>query len=181
MSVLLRHVRTATGIDRDVRIAAAGRARRGCRPLRPGRDRVLALRRLGGRLLCGLDHAAARRRRHRRLAATTFLGSPRSSRTTAGATIRRRTTTEALGYERGEVRLELTYLVRDGDGRIVTPLRDRQAPWPDGAFGDDERELLGVRSRLIGLAALTRGKSSSRDDPEDAAKDRADFGVLSDL
>jgi dihydrofolate reductase len=85
------------------------------------------------------------------------------------------------GYERGEVRLELTYLVRDGDGRIATPLRDRLALWSDDAFSDDERELLGVRSRLIALAALTRGKSSSRDDPEEAAKDRADFGVLSDL
>lgn len=85
------------------------------------------------------------------------------------------------GYERGDVRLELTYLLRDGDGRIVTPLRDRQATWADGAFSDDERELLGVRSRLIGLAALTRGKSSSRDDPDEAAKDRADFDVLSDL
>jgi len=85
------------------------------------------------------------------------------------------------GYERGAVRLELTYLVRDHEGRVFTPLRDRQALWPEGAFGDDERELLGVRSRLIGLAALTRGKSCSRDDPEDAAKDRADFGVLSAL
>jgi hypothetical protein len=38
-----------------------------------------------------------------------------------------------------------------------------------------------VRSRLIGLAALRRGKSSARDDPEEAAKDRADFRQLSRL
>lgn len=85
------------------------------------------------------------------------------------------------GYERGTVRLEVTYLVRDDEGRIFTPLRDRRAQWSEGAFGDDERELHGVRSRLIGLSTLTHGKSSSRDDPDDAAKDRADFGVLSSL
>jgi hypothetical protein len=31
------------------------------------------------------------------------------------------------GYERGSVRLELTYLVRGSDGRVFTPLRDRRA------------------------------------------------------
>jgi hypothetical protein len=85
------------------------------------------------------------------------------------------------GYERGAVRLELTFLVRDDDGRIFTPLRDLQAQWPESAFAEDARELLGVRSRLIALVALTRGKSSARDDPEEGAKDRADFGVLSQL
>ena len=85
------------------------------------------------------------------------------------------------GYERGAVRLELTYLVRDDEGRIFTPLRDRQAQWSERAFGNDDRELHGVRSRLIDLSTLTHGKSSSRDDPEDAAKDRADFSVLSSL
>jgi dihydrofolate reductase len=85
------------------------------------------------------------------------------------------------GYERGGVRLELTYLVRRGDGSVVTPLRDFEAPWPDGAFGADTRELGGVRARLVSLDALTRGKSSARDDPDDAAKDAADFDVLTGL
>jgi Aminoglycoside-2''-adenylyltransferase len=85
------------------------------------------------------------------------------------------------GYEQEAVRLELTYLVRDGDGSIFTPLRNGRAPWSEEALGDDARELLGVRSRVVGLAALTRGKANARDDPEEAAKDRADFGVLSRL
>jgi Aminoglycoside-2''-adenylyltransferase len=82
------------------------------------------------------------------------------------------------GYERGVVRLELTYLVRDGDGSIFIPLRNGRGSWSEDALGDDVRELLGVRSRVVGLAALTRGKATARDDPEEAAKDRADFGVL---
>ena len=85
------------------------------------------------------------------------------------------------GYERGGVRLELTYLVRERERRIVTPLRHGAAVWPEGAFANDVRELDGVRSRIVALAALTEGKSSPRDDPDDAAKDRADFAVLTRL
>jgi hypothetical protein len=85
------------------------------------------------------------------------------------------------GYERGGVRLELTYLVRDGDRGFFTPLRRGRVSWSEEALGGDMRELLGVRSRVVGLAPLTRGKSSPRDDPEEAAKDRADFSVLSRL
>ena len=85
------------------------------------------------------------------------------------------------GYERDGVRLELTYLVRRDDGGIVTPLRDFEALWPTGAFGDDTRALRGVRARIIDRAALTSGKSSAREDPDDAAKDNADFDVLSGL
>ena len=85
------------------------------------------------------------------------------------------------GYERDGVRLELTYLVRGEDGRVVTPLNDAEALWPDGAFGADTRELRGVRARVIALDALARGKSSARDDPEEATKDNADFDVLSGL
>jgi hypothetical protein len=85
------------------------------------------------------------------------------------------------GYEQGAVRLELTYLVRGGDGRIITPLRHGQATWSEEALADDVRELNGVSARLIALAPLTRGKSSPRDDPEEAAKDRADFRELSRL
>jgi Aminoglycoside-2''-adenylyltransferase len=85
------------------------------------------------------------------------------------------------GYERGAVRLEFTYLVRDGDGRIFTPLRAGRAPWSDDALGDDVGELRGVRSRLVALAPLVRSKSSHREDSEEAAKDRADFRRLSRL
>jgi len=85
------------------------------------------------------------------------------------------------GYERAGVRLELTFLVRDEDRRVVTPLRTFVAVWPDGAFGDAVGALEGVRARLIGLEALTHGKSTPRDDPVEAARDRADFDVLSEL
>jgi hypothetical protein len=85
------------------------------------------------------------------------------------------------GYERAGVRLELTYLVRDSHGTVYIPLRDGPATWSNRGDTNDVRELNGVRARLIGLSALTRGKSSPRDDPEDAAKDRADFRALSRL
>ncbi len=58
------------------------------------------------------------------------------------------------GYERDGVRLELTYLVRDEDGRVCIPLQQGLMPWPDDAFGDDVGELDGVRVRLIGRHAL---------------------------
>lgn len=85
------------------------------------------------------------------------------------------------GYERDGVRLELTYLVRASDGRIVTPLRGFEAAWPKRAFEADVRELDGVRARVVALAALKSGKSSARDDDEEAAKDKADSVVLSEL
>jgi hypothetical protein len=56
-----------------------------------------------------------------------------------------------------------------------------QARWSDEALADDVGELNGVSARLIALAPLMRGKSSPRDDPEEAAKDRADFRELSRL
>ena len=83
------------------------------------------------------------------------------------------------GYERGAVRLELTYLVRAGDGTIYTPLSEGRVEWPEEALGSDYRELQEVRARLIGLGPLTSGKSWARDDPDDAAKDRADHARLS--
>ncbi len=83
------------------------------------------------------------------------------------------------GYERGGVRFELTYLVRDDDGRICIPLRNGLVSWREGTFGDDVAELGGTHARVIGLAALRQGKSMPRDDPGDAEKDRADFALLS--
>ena len=180
VSLLVRHVRTAGDIDRDVGITAAGGARRGRCPLRPGRDRVLALRRLGGRLLRGLDHAASRRRRHRGLAATTFRGSPRSSRTTAGATIRRRTTTEALATSAGRF---------GSSSRTSSATATGGSPRPSatsaGAIGPRVRSPT-TSASCAGCARVSSASQRSRagsrplaDDPEDAAKDRADFGVLS--
>jgi hypothetical protein len=82
------------------------------------------------------------------------------------------------GYERDGVRLELTYLTRNADGDVFIPLRDGPVPWAKESFADDVRELSGVRSRVITLASLRSMKSWPRDDPEDAAKDRADLAAL---
>ena len=84
------------------------------------------------------------------------------------------------GYERGGVRLELTYLVRGSDGLSAIPLRSGRVVWPgEDGLANDIGQLRGVRSRLIGFTALINGKSTPRDEPEDAAKDRADFTQLS--
>ncbi len=85
------------------------------------------------------------------------------------------------GYECDGVRLELTYLARNADDRVVIPLKDREAPWPDETLGDRELSLRGVTARVIELSALTKSKSSSRDEPGDAPKDEADMETLSGL
>ncbi len=86
-------------------------------------------------------------------------------------------------FGRDDVRLELTYLYREPDGEIYTPLLDgRRGRWTREALADDVRELDGVRARVVALVPLTRMKGRGRgDDPEDAAKDRADYELLSDL
>jgi hypothetical protein len=53
------------------------------------------------------------------------------------------------GYELGSVRLELTYLVRDDDGRSSISFRAGPAAWPDQPLAADVGELGGVRARLI--------------------------------
>jgi hypothetical protein len=85
------------------------------------------------------------------------------------------------GYESGGVRLELTFLVRDDDGHVCVPLRSGAVRWSDDAFGETLGELEGVRASLIELDLLKRGKSRPREDPDDAAKDRADSATLSRL
>lgn len=86
------------------------------------------------------------------------------------------------GFERGGVRLELTYLVRGDDGLASIPFRSGPVAWlGKDDLADDIGELRGVQSRLIGFESLLHGKSTPRDDLEDAAKDRADFSHLSRL
>jgi aminoglycoside-2''-adenylyltransferase len=83
------------------------------------------------------------------------------------------------GYERDAVRLELTFLVLGDAGKVYIPLHAGPVLWSDEPLGTEVAELSGVRARVLGLAALKHGKSRSRDDPVDAAKDRADFAALS--
>jgi hypothetical protein len=85
------------------------------------------------------------------------------------------------GYERAGVRVELTYLAREGNGEIYIPLRRGRATWSSEALGNDVRELFGMPARVISLESLKHGKASPRDDPEEAAKDSADFRALSEL
>ena len=58
---------------------------------------------------------------------------------------------------------------------------DGLVPWSTEGFADDVRTLHGVRSHVMALAQLVHGKSTPRDDPEDAAKDLADLSVLSQI
>jgi hypothetical protein len=80
-------------------------------------------------------------------------------------------------YERVGVRLEVAFLARDGE-HIYTPLREGRGEWPDDTFGDDVRELSGVRARMIRRAALVADKATVRADSVTAAKDAADAQVL---
>ena len=74
--------------------------------------------------------------------------------------------------------LELTFLNGNADGDVFIPLRDGPVPWAKESFADNVRELSGVRDRVITLASLRSMKSWPRDDPADAAKDRADLAAL---
>ena len=60
-------------------------------------------------------------------------------------------------------------------------MKDGLVPWSTEGFADDVRTLHGVRSHVMALAQLVHGKSTPRDDPEDAAKDLADLSVLSQI
>jgi hypothetical protein len=82
------------------------------------------------------------------------------------------------GYERGLVRLELTFLVPEPAGGAAVALRAGVAPFAGGAFGDDVLELDGTRCRVLDRAGLVGMKSSGRGDPDEQAKDASDLSVL---
>ncbi len=85
------------------------------------------------------------------------------------------------GCERDAVRLELTFLVPGDGGEVFIPLCAGRVLWSDEPLNTNLAELSGVRARVLGLAELKRGKARFRDDPPEAAKDRADFEILSQL
>ena len=85
------------------------------------------------------------------------------------------------GYERDGVRLELTFVVFGDRGEVYVPLRAGRVLWSNEPMSAELAELSGVRARVLGLAALKRGKARFRDDPAEAAKDRTDFATLSRL
>jgi Aminoglycoside-2''-adenylyltransferase len=58
------------------------------------------------------------------------------------------------GFERGGVRLELTYLKGDERGRVFIPLHAGDVLWSEAPLGSEVRELLGVRARIVPKALL---------------------------
>jgi Aminoglycoside-2''-adenylyltransferase len=83
------------------------------------------------------------------------------------------------GYERDGVRVELTFHVRDADGRTCIRLRAGTFPVAGGAFETDMLELAGFRCRVVERRALVAMKSARRGDPADQAKDAIDLAALS--
>lgn len=85
------------------------------------------------------------------------------------------------GYDLRGLRLELTYLANSEDGEVFIVLRDRNVLWSESPLGGGVLALDGTRARVVPLELLIRGKSSPRDDPEEAEIDRKDFETLSRL
>ena len=85
------------------------------------------------------------------------------------------------GYDRHGVRVELTYLAKGEAGEVFIALRDENVLWSDYPLGDEVLDLQGAHMRVIPLDLLKRGKARPRDDPAEAAIDRADSDALSRL
>jgi hypothetical protein len=85
------------------------------------------------------------------------------------------------GYERDGVRVELTFLVKGDRGEVLIAFSNGPVVWSPNPFGSDVRTLEGTRARIIPLGLLRDGKSVPRDDPAEAAIDRADYEALSRL
>lgn len=81
-------------------------------------------------------------------------------------------------YERGDLRLDVAFLARDGDGAVYTPAGDVRGTWPDGCFADDVATLDGVPARVVAVSSLIIDKSDGLGDPEADAKNRADVAAL---
>ena len=64
---------------------------------------------------------------------------------------------------------------------LFIPLRDGLTRWSGEPLGDDVAELEGVRARIVPLSELKRSKLRAREDPADAARDRADSAMLSQI
>ena len=83
------------------------------------------------------------------------------------------------GFRSGTALLELTFVVADAGGQIFIPFPGEPGRWSSEPFGDQRRELGGVTCRIVPRPFLLAGKADPREDEPDAAKDRADFAVLS--
>ena len=90
---------------------------------------------------------------------------------------------EALLVSHGWTRLpsdEAGYATFERSGARIdlAPIERNDAGWPAGAFGDDIRELDGVRARVVTRAALVLDKSEQREEFATRAKDAADLRAL---
>jgi len=83
------------------------------------------------------------------------------------------------GYERDGVRVELTFLVRDAEGRACVRVRAGTFPFAGGAVETEVLELAECRCRVVERKALVAMKSGRRGDPADQAKDAIDLAALS--
>jgi hypothetical protein len=79
------------------------------------------------------------------------------------------------------VEVEFTFLEKRADGAVVIPVPGNEIVWTHEPFGDERRALDGVGARVIPLQLLRSGKETIRPGPEEAAKDRSDLAVLSDI
>jgi hypothetical protein len=84
-------------------------------------------------------------------------------------------------YRLRTAEVEFTFVVEDDNGWVVVPLADQPVVWSTEPFGNVRRELLGVSCRTLPLALLAAGKSAPRENPAEAAKDRADYEALARL
>jgi hypothetical protein len=81
-------------------------------------------------------------------------------------------------FGRDGVRLELTYLHRDPDGSIYTPLLDgTRGRWTGETLADDVEALEGVRASVVSRSGLMRMKQHDRG-AQYQARDAADYEAL---
>jgi hypothetical protein len=81
-------------------------------------------------------------------------------------------------FTRGSVDLDLALLALDADGTVYTPSAVGRGEWPPACFGDDVRELGGIRAHVVSLRCLISDKGEIREDVVTATKDAADLDVL---
>jgi hypothetical protein len=82
------------------------------------------------------------------------------------------------GYARGDVRLELTFLVPRPKGSAAVSLRRGEVPFVQGPLLGELRDFDGVRCHVVSFETLVSTKSAQRDEPDDQAKDAADLVAL---
>jgi hypothetical protein len=76
------------------------------------------------------------------------------------------------------VEAEFTFVEARDDGAVLIPIPEHEVVWTTEPFGEERRTLHGAGARVIPLDLLRSGKQMTRDEPDEAAKDRADVQAL---